>query len=683
MNIGVISYSLAACGFMILALLMIISWRGRPLGGLVILAAVTTAAWALFSALVASGLGKLVLPAQVAEYIRNVVWCFLMIHMVARRGNDADAVIIPRAWVYTFWLGTFSAAFFLFVVPAYFGAASEQVTDTLNQVRLIISVAMPVAGLLLVEQIFRNASAGERWAIKYFCLGVGLLFAFDFFMYADGLLYKSVSAYIWQSRGLVVSLAVPFIAVAIARNPTYDIRIHVSRNVVFYSSTIIGAGVYLLLMSLGGYLVRLTSTSYGLVLQVVFLFGAGILLCVLLFSDSIRAKIRVFLSKHFYSYKHDYRKEWLNFSGAMSRDGGGVPVRIIQALCGLMESGGGVLVEVVSNKQFTIAERWEMADMELFNARDLESLYSFLRQKEWVIDLDEYRDSPKEYPNLDLPQWFLEVPNAWLIAPLWFQSDLIGFVLIKRSGTNTHINWEDRDLLKMAGKQAAINLAQNQADRKLMEAHQFDSFNRLSAYVIHDLKNILAQQSLLLSNAEKHKTNPDFVDDVLLTIENSVARMERLMVQMREGVRGEKVSEFLLSSVLQDVVNARSAAQPTPRLAVTNDVTIKADESRLRTILSHLVQNAQEATSPSGEVSVSLAAADGAAVVEVTDDGQGMSEEFIRDRLFKPFDSTKGLAGIGIGVYESREFVRSLGGDVKVISAPGDGTTFRIFLPLE
>ena len=151
---------------------------------------------------------------------------------------------------------------------------------------------------------------------------LGLIFAYDFFMYADALLFKQVSQPIWQARGLVVSMAVPMLAVAVARNPTYDIRIHVSRSVVFHSATMLGAGVYLLLMAAAGYFLRLTSAYYGGVLQIVFLFGSGLLLVLLLFSGSIRAKVRVLLSKHFFSYKYDYREEWLGFTQAMSEEEG-------------------------------------------------------------------------------------------------------------------------------------------------------------------------------------------------------------------------------------------------------------------------------------------------------------------------------------------------------------------------
>jgi putative PEP-CTERM system histidine kinase len=159
-----------------------------------------------------------------------------------------------------------------------------------------------------------------------------------------------------------------------------------------------------------------------------------------------------------------------------------------------------------------------------------------------VIDFDEYERDPDLYEGLSIPEWLLSIPNAWFIVPLMFKGECLGFILVKRSELQKTINWEDRDLLKTAGQQAASHLAQHQADQALMQSRQFEAFNRLSAYIVHDLKNILAQQSLIVANAEKHKHNPEFVDDVIATVKNSVARMTGLMAQMRSGERGAKAN---------------------------------------------------------------------------------------------------------------------------------------------
>jgi len=403
---------------------------------------------------------------------------------------------------------------------------------------------------------------------------------------------------------------------------------------------------------------------------------------VLLFSDKIRRRLRVFLNKHFFSYKYNYREEWLKFTQALAETTVEVPERVVRAIATLVSSPGGMLWEFAPQGHARVLARWNMPAPEQEDPAGMESLAGFLESTGWVIDLEEYARSPALYEGLELPAWCRRLPGAWLLVPLLFRARAIGCVLLARSDVHGAINWEDRDLLKTAGLQAAGQLAQYQSDRALLQAQQFEAFNRLSAYVVHDLKNILAQQSLIVSNAEKHKHKPEFVDDVIDTVRNSVARMTRLMEQMRSGSRGGPAQSVGLQAVLASVVERRARQQPVPELVAPEErIVVQADREGLATVFGHLVQNAQEATDPKGRVTVRLAREDDWAVVEIEDTGCGMDADFIRDRLFKPFDSTKGLTGMGIGAYESREFIRALGGEIHVASTPGAGSVFRVVLP--
>ena len=274
------------------------------------------------------------------------------------------------------------------------------------------------------------------------------------------------------------------------------------------------------------------------------------------------------------------------------------------------------------------------------------------------------------------------MPQAWLVIPLLFGDKVQGIMLLRESEIVTELNWEDRDLLKLAGKQAASHLAQFQADQALVESRQFEAFNRLSAYVIHDIKNILAQLSLIVANAKKHKENPEFVDDMVDTVANTVNRMSKLMTQLRSETANTWQQEFKLINLLEKVLDACTLLTPVPELTVLADTpTLTCDSDRLRIVFEHLIQNAQEATDDEGQVSVRLMSNSACAVVEIEDTGSGMDEEFIRHRLFKPFDSTKGLTGMGIGAFESRDFINSLGGEIQVTSTPGKGSLFRVLIP--
>lgn len=680
MNIGGVSYLFAFAAYLSLTTLLIFSWRGRSQGVWIVLASIASVVWAGLVGAAELGVSLSFEVLQLSELARSASWCLFLLGALDEKTeqNTKHSSLFRWAVGLTLFLLCLST---LFTIPA-FSEFLQLPGVLLRDSVLVIWVALSIAGMTLIEQIFRNSSASQRWAAKFLCLGIGCIFAYDFFMYADALLFKRISLSLWEARGVVNGMAAPLIAIAIARNPKYELDIHVSRHVVFHTATIMGAGTYLLLMAVVGYFIRFYGGTWGSLLQIVFFFGAGILLLTLLFSDKIRAKVRVFLSKHFFSYKHDYRDEWLKFTQNLAGSVDSVPERIIQSLITLTESNGGMLWEKAESGQYVLTTRWHMPEVSAMDASSLSSLTLFMARTQWVIDFDEYEVDPDLYEDLSIPEWLLSIPNAWFIVPLMFKGECLGFILVKRSELQKKINWEDRDLLKTAGQQAASHLAQHQADQALMQSRQFEAFNRLSAYIVHDLKNILAQQSLIVANAEKHKHNPEFVDDVIATVKNSVTRMTGLMAQMRSGERGSRAKHVNLGELLAKVVDTAAGREPSVEFdLVDEEIFVLADAEQLSTVFGHMIQNAQDATDKSGRVSISLEVEVDNVVVEVDDTGIGMESDFVRNRLFKPFDSTKGLTGMGVGAFESREYIRALDGDISVISAPGEGSTFRIVLP--
>ena len=699
-NVAIISYLFAFTAYSALTILLVTSWRGRKIGAWIVLASLSSAAWAGISAGAAGNLGIPALVVQIAEVVRDASWCLFLLQLMkpealvhsngtssgffTAQSNEQHTASTSKSFR---WGLSFGVIFSIAVITVLLGPVVAHYQPisavAIKDAGLISWLALSVFSLLILEQLYRNATIEQRWAIKYLCLGIGGIFAYDFYMFADALLFKQLDERLWSARGIVDGIAVPLIAISIARNPNWSLRIHVSRQVVFHSVTLVGAGVYLLAMAAVGYLLRLYGGAWGGLLQATFLAGTGALLLALLFSDKIRAKIRVLLSKHFFSFKYDYREEWLRFTQTLSESEKAVPDSVVHAIAALVNSPGGILWAKKENHNFTPLANWNMPDSQMLSGHATDSLIVFLETRQWIIDLREFTAEPGLYEGLEVPSWLSAIADAWLIVPLLSKESLIGILLLKRSEIETAINWEDRDLLKMAGQQAASYLAQHLSDQALVQARQFEAFNRLSAYVVHDLKNILAQQALIVSNAEKHKSNPAFVDDVIGTVRNSVDRMTRLMEQMRSGMRGTGARNLSLNAVLSEVVSRRSTHHPIPELQLPeNELVVQADREQLLTVFSHLIQNAQEATDKSGRISVRLTNVSRHAVIEVEDTGCGMDEDFIQNRLYRPFDSTKGLTGMGIGAFESREVVRALGGDISIHSKLGEGSTFRITIPL-
>ena len=308
---------------------------------------------------------------------------------------------------------------------------------------------------------------------------------------------------------------------------------------------------------------------------------------------------------------------------------------------------------------------------------------SFVQSREWIVDLKEYAREPDLYGDLEIPEWLARLRLAWLVVPLMYGSKILGMVLLYMSPGPPKLNYEDRDLLKTAGQHIAVHLAQEKSDRLLAEAKQFEAYNRLTAFLMHDLNNLIAQQSLIVKNAESHKRNPEFVDDAIATIANSVERMKKVMSQLKRGKPDRGVKKTSLKFIASAAIDRCAGTKPIPILDLkARDIELTVNPDQFTNVLAHLIRNAQQATPESGEIRVEVDQGDGQAIVRVIDDGDGMSPEFVRDRLFSPFDSTKGVEGMGIGVYQAREFARKLGGELSAESQPGQGTTMSMTLPL-
>jgi putative PEP-CTERM system histidine kinase len=260
--------------------------------------------------------------------------------------------------------------------------------------------------------------------------------------------------------------------------------------------------------------------------------------------------------------------------------------------------------------------------------------------------------------------------------------ELIGFVILATPRTRVDVNWEVNDLFKTAGRQAASFLGQMQATEALLETRKFDAFNRMSAFVVHDLKNIVAQLSLMLKNAQRHKSNPEFQQDMLMTVAHATDRMKQLMMQLREGTTPVDAPRGVdLGETIRRIERAKMGQEPVPELHLQEALIAKGHEDRIERVIGHLVQNAIDATAKNGRVWIRLEREGENAMVEVGDTGTGMTTEFIRERLFKPFQTTK-QAGMGIGAYESYQYVQELGGTILVESTVNAGTRMRVILPL-
>ena len=671
--IGLTSYGSAAGLYLLLLALLITSWRGRLQGLLVVLAAFATLCWAMAAAAHLVNHTHMPLYGVTAlEGVRNFAWFLVFLRLL--EGRSANR--LPGGYGPVLAAGGV-ALVYLFALASG-GSTTTAAPFLAARSILTVHLLLCLGGVVLAEQLYRHTPTEQRWSIKYLCVGVGGMFAFDFFLYAHSLLFQRIDVDAWIARGFIAGLTAPLVAVTAARNPHWSVNVYVSKRMLMRSTTVLLAAAYLLLAAAAGYYVRLLGGSWGAVLQNVLLFAAVLFGVAILLSRQAREKVALFLTTNFYQNKYEYGEEWIKFSDRLGRvaSNAELPERTLTAICDLIHAPGGALWLRDEDTTFNLAASRSVSGGP--GRLDLPpEILTSLESSGTPLELDR----PAE---VQLPETLEKIYDAWLLVPLLHQGRLLGVLLLTRSLTSSSYNEEDRNLLRAVARQASGYLALLQATEELTQNRQFEAYNRFSAFLVHDLKNVIGQLSMVSANAALHRDRPEFLDDALTTVDSATEKMKRVLQHLRErSAEQRSATRVDVASTLRTVVARRSVDNPKPTLAVHGEASVYADSDRLDSVVSHFVQNAQEATADDGEVHVSLRLSGDQCIITITDTGCGMSEEFLRTRLFKPFQTTKGNAGMGIGVYEGREFARSLGGEVTVSSEPDSGTVFEIRLPAD
>lgn len=540
-----------------------------------------------------------------------------------------------------------------------------------------------IVGLALIEQVMRNTRIDHLWHIKFLCLGLGIVFSFDLYMYSDAILLGGINSLFWQMRGYISAISTILIGISISRTRNKPIQMNVSRKLVFHTGMLLVAGIYLLLMAAAGYYIRIFSGEWGQVLQISFWLISLSLLLVLVLSGRLRGYLKFYISRNLFSTKYDYREEWLRISRTLSQTSSdeSLPERAIRAIAEIVNSQGGGLWLTTNNYHYDQVAQNEFGWIEHNSITRDSELVSFLESEKWIIEIE-----GEDRHKLNLPSWISSIINPWLIIPLVSDEKLLGFLILKKSRLHTKLDWEDLDLLKTAAKQTSSYLAQMVVSEALSEARQFTAFNQMSAFVVHDIKTLNSQLSLMVSNSARHKNNPAFIEDMIKTTEHAVNKMNILLQHFKFDSQGESggLQTIDFVQLVNNVIESKKHVKPIPELQLLNakELYITGNTNELFSAIGHIVQNAKDATPDAGRILITLSSEGNMCILKVIDNGVGMSQDFIKTKLFRPFESTKGLSGMGIGAYQCRETLRSLGGDLKVTSQPGVGTEFNLTLPL-
>ncbi|MBT8088457.1 MAG: PEP-CTERM system histidine kinase PrsK, partial [Gammaproteobacteria bacterium] len=653
-EIGAFGYAIAMVVYTLLTILLLSGWRRRDQSRLPALATGISLLWA--GVWVAGFLDLTRSQALVTslEWARGSAWLvasLAILYEITRSG------IVRKLRS-----GYGTLVLLVTVLPVLYFLVRSEATPTAI-VWVSGGYVLAVLIVLVAEQLYRNAPVDSRSNVAYLCIAIAGVFLFDLIIYGLVIAGVTMGPEYWAARGFVNALLAVPLVLGVWRRSHLSAAAEVPREIAFYSFGMTMIAVYIVLVTVSHHYVKTYGGAWSEVGGIVLLAAAVVAAAVLLASGRVRARVRVMLTKSFLQYKYDYRKEWLRFIATLSKSGlENVEATAVRAIAQIVNSPGGVVwIREEQSEFYLAAGSWHCEIPNVAAIASDSGLAGFLRGRQWVIDLEELKQFPDRYEDLQVKGWMHDDGGWWLIVPLFLGKRLYGFIVLQKPRVVPRLNFEDHDLLRTVGSHVAMHINQAESDKRLAESRQFGAYNRLTAFLMHDLNNVIAQQSLVVKNAERFRQNPKFVDDAIDTIAHSVTRMKRLMAQLSSGSKSStKEQRIDVCEALQKAVERCQALEPRPDLEIADKpMLIRADPERLTGAFEHLIRNAQDATPADGQVSVEISTADGLATISIRDSGAGMSPEFIRERLFRPFDSTKGSESMGIGAYQARDYVRA------------------------
>ncbi len=666
-------------------------WRRRDrfgtAGPAIIASLMLTAGWCLAVA-VAGGFS---LPSQCASALRNLAYLVAIYRLFASDGRHTSVTPV-RPVVLVLALVNLLQPGAVFLESRI--TASAPTTMLFFHFNIMLAMLGVVGSLMLVHNLYIGADGAARRMLRWPSLALALVWVFDLNLYTVAYLGNRWPEPLAAIHGVVdVGFAIS-IAFGALRGGE-QLRLRPSRAAAFRSVSLLVIGAYFFAMVAVAQWLADTGGDFARWLQFGFLLAATVAAVLVLPSRRMRGWLRVMLAKHLFQHRYDYRGEWLRFThtiGCKAENAAPLHARVIQALADITESPAGLLLVPDDAGDLVLAERWQWPTADVPPCALPLGAIGFLERHEFILDLDEHRSGAptslrpgvaEEAADFAVPEWLAEDPRAWALVPLLHYERLVGAVVLARPPQARRLDWEDFDLLRVVGQQLASFLAEHNGQQALAEAARFDDFNRRIAFVMHDIKNLASQLSLLAGNAERHAENPAFRADMLVTLRSSADRLGGLLARLsRYGGGTEARTEAVDLGALSREVAASYGEGRRVTVIEREPCLVTGSRHAIEQVLRHLVQNGIDASSGEMPVFISLSADDPYGRIEIVDSGHGMSPEFLRTRLFRPFESSK-PGGFGIGAYEARELVRGMHGRLEVESREGMGTRFVIRLLLD
>ena len=670
-------HSAVGCAYAVLAIWLVHKYGSVNRQQVILIAAMTlTSLWGI----AATVAGPLSFAAVSAESGRNLAWLGFMFFLL-RSGDGREQprtinmIYIVLLLVLIFQIASDVAVSLL--LPA--GTSADIFAGSGLTLRMIYAVG----ALVLVHNLYTVSAPETRWGISLPMAALAAMWTYDLNLYTISYLTSEMSGELVSARGLAAAVLAPVFVMAAKRNSSWRIRL--SRSVAFQSVSLVAIGVYMLAMVLLAGALEIVGGEYMRLAQISLIFGMSLAALLVLPSGRFKSWLNVVVAKNFFQHRYDYRSEWMRFAdtiGFPSKEAAPFYERVIKSLADIFESPAGLLMVPDEDGRLTLQARWNWKTADVPANCVTSMTMPFFESTGHILSMDDVRAGIDERCDVRaVPQWLYDEQQAWAVVPLVHFGKLAGLAVLARPRLPRALDWEDLDMLRVVGRQLASYLAEAASQQALAESQQFEQFNRRFAFVVHDIKNLVSQLSILARNAERHAEKPEFRADMIDTLRSSVDKMNELLSRLSQHNKSRHTAPVAIDigEAVMNAMHAKRLMYPVDAQLVPGLFAV-ADPARVDTIIGHLVQNAIEATPDGSPVRITCRSQGKDIAVNITDSGIGMSEAFIASHLFKPFESTK-EGGFGIGAYEARALAMSMGGQLRVDSRMGKGTTFTLLLP--
>ncbi len=557
----------------------------------------------------------------------------------------------------------------------------------------VLNALFLVAAVLILtnlEKTFRSAVGTMQWRIKFMILGVGVIFGARIYTRSQALLFSGQDLHAAIIEAAAVLIGCVLMTVAFLRSGFGSVEVYPSRAVLQSSLTLLLVGAYLFVIGVLAQVVAALGGGANFQLQALLVLVGMVVLVVLLLSRRVRRAINLIVTRHFRRPQHDACGVWTRLTQALAH------VQDDRTLC---QASAKLVSETFSVLSVTVWLLDEQQTQLLPAASTVQpgpvaalpeaglsvsdAFHAAMLAYSRPFPLEEGKGAWADRLRTGNPPQFQHGGKA-LAIPLCAGERCLGVAILTDRVNAVPYAAEELDLLRCIGEQVAAGLLKFRLANALLSAKELEAFQTMSTFFVHDLKNATSGLNMMLKNLPVHFDDPEFRQDALRGIANTVNRIDSLIARL-SSLR-DKLEPKLAACDLNAVVEeALGNLHGTPDIELVKELGvlpgIVADREQLESVVTNLLLNARDAVAGRGQIRVETRRLTGQVVLSVEDTGCGMSPSFLRDSLFRPFRTTK-KKGIGIGMFQSRMIVEAHQGTLQATSEQGVGTTFRVTLPL-